>query len=249
MPPETFDAYRDHGEPAVRDHARGWPRRPAAQGAGARRGSTLAEVTDELEHEGVKKFAAVLRMQLLARDREPRRGLAGRRPARSLRASPLHLAHLVDRHRDGGRRGPGLPGQAVWTGHRTAPGSSRCPTIFLRMIKSIVVPLIFGTLVVGIAGHGDDLKRVGRLARQVDRLFQLVTTVALVIGLVAVNLPARASAWCSRVRRPPASSSPATNHDLRRVSWSTRSRRVSSRRRPTTKCSRSSSSPSSSPWR
>ena len=43
-------------------------------------------------------------------------------------------------------------------------------TIFLRMIKSIVVPLIFGTLVVGIAGHGDDLKRIGRLALQVARL-------------------------------------------------------------------------------
>ena len=37
-------------------------------------------------------------------------------------------------------------------------------TIFLRMIKSIIVPIIFGTLVVGIAGHGDDMKRVGRLA-------------------------------------------------------------------------------------
>ena len=32
------------------------------------------------------------------------------------------------------------------------------------MIKSVVVPIIFGTLVVGIAGHGDDLKRIGRLA-------------------------------------------------------------------------------------
>jgi len=38
--------------------------------------------------------------------------------------------------------------------------------IFLRMIKSIIAPLIFATLVVGIAGHGDDLKRVGRLAAQ-----------------------------------------------------------------------------------
>jgi proton glutamate symport protein len=37
-------------------------------------------------------------------------------------------------------------------------------TVFLRMIKSIIVPLIFGTLVVGIAGHGDDMNRVGRLA-------------------------------------------------------------------------------------
>ena len=37
-------------------------------------------------------------------------------------------------------------------------------TIFLRMIKSLIVPLLFSTLVVGIAGHGDDMKRVGRLA-------------------------------------------------------------------------------------
>jgi predicted permease len=38
-------------------------------------------------------------------------------------------------------------------------------TVFLRMIKSIIVPLIFGTLVVGIAGHGDDMKRVSRSSR------------------------------------------------------------------------------------
>lgn len=61
-------------------------------------------------------------------------------------------------------------------------------TVFLRMIKSIIVPLIFGTLVVGIAGHGDDMKRVGRLALKSIIYFELVTTLALVIGLVAVNL-------------------------------------------------------------
>ena len=36
--------------------------------------------------------------------------------------------------------------------------------VFLRLIKCIIVPIIFGTLVVGIAGHSDDLKAVGRLA-------------------------------------------------------------------------------------
>jgi proton glutamate symport protein len=61
-------------------------------------------------------------------------------------------------------------------------------TVFLRMIKSIIVPLIFGTLVVGIAGHGDDMKRVGRLALKSIIYFEIVTTLALVIGLVAVNL-------------------------------------------------------------
>jgi proton glutamate symport protein len=61
-------------------------------------------------------------------------------------------------------------------------------TIFLRMIKSIVVPIIFGTLVVGIAGHGDDLKRIGRLAVKSIGYFWAMTTVALVIGLIAGNL-------------------------------------------------------------
>src|SRR6266487_5060606 len=61
-------------------------------------------------------------------------------------------------------------------------------TVFLRMIKSIIVPLIFGTLVVGIAGHGDDMKRVGRLALKSIVYFEIVTTLALVIGLLAVNI-------------------------------------------------------------
>ena len=61
-------------------------------------------------------------------------------------------------------------------------------TIFLRMIKSIVVPIIFGTLVIGIAGHGDDLKRIGRLALKSLGYFWLMTFVALAIGLLAGNL-------------------------------------------------------------
>src|SRR5262245_63051362 len=61
-------------------------------------------------------------------------------------------------------------------------------TIFLRMIKSLIAPLIFATLVIGIAGHGDDMKRVGRLALKSLIYFEVVTTLALLIGLVAVNL-------------------------------------------------------------
>jgi proton glutamate symport protein len=61
-------------------------------------------------------------------------------------------------------------------------------TIFLRMIKSLIVPLLFSTLVVGIAGHGDDMKRVGRLAFRSIVYFELVTTLALVVGLLAVNI-------------------------------------------------------------
>ena len=60
--------------------------------------------------------------------------------------------------------------------------------IFLRMIKSLIVPLIFSTLVVGIAGHGDDMKKVGRLALRSFIYFELVTTGALLIGLAAVNI-------------------------------------------------------------
>ena len=55
-------------------------------------------------------------------------------------------------------------------------------TVFLRMIKSLIVPLLFATLVVGIAGHGDDMKRVGRLAFRSIIYFEVVTTLALAVG-------------------------------------------------------------------
>lgn len=61
-------------------------------------------------------------------------------------------------------------------------------SIFLRMIKSLIVPLLFSTLVVGIAGHGDDMKRVGKLAFRSIVYFEIVTTLALAVGLTAVNL-------------------------------------------------------------
>jgi proton glutamate symport protein len=60
--------------------------------------------------------------------------------------------------------------------------------LFLRMIKCILVPLVFGTLVVGIAGHSDDLRAVGRLAWKSILYFEVVTTLALVLGLLAVNV-------------------------------------------------------------
>ena len=56
------------------------------------------------------------------------------------------------------------------------------------MIKSLIVPLLFATLVVGIAGHGDDMKRVGRLAFRSIVYFEIVTTLALAVGLLAVNI-------------------------------------------------------------
>jgi proton glutamate symport protein len=59
--------------------------------------------------------------------------------------------------------------------------------IFLNLIKSIIAPLIFSTLVVGIAGGGD-LKKVGRMGAKALVYFEIVTTIALFIGLGVVNL-------------------------------------------------------------
>jgi len=59
--------------------------------------------------------------------------------------------------------------------------------IFLRLVKSLVAPLIFATLVVGIAGHSN-LKQVGRIGLKSILYFEIVTTVALFIGLLAINV-------------------------------------------------------------
>lgn len=60
-------------------------------------------------------------------------------------------------------------------------------TIFLRLVKTIVAPLLFATLVVGIASHSN-LKQVGRMGWKSLLYFEVVTTVALVIGLLFINL-------------------------------------------------------------
>ena len=59
--------------------------------------------------------------------------------------------------------------------------------IFLRMIKMIIAPLIFSTLVIGIAGTGD-FKKVGRIGLKAIIYFEVATTIALLIGLVTVNV-------------------------------------------------------------
>lgn len=59
--------------------------------------------------------------------------------------------------------------------------------IFLRLIKVIVAPLILGTLITGIASHGE-LKSVGRLGLKSIVYFEILTTVALAIGLVAISV-------------------------------------------------------------
>lgn len=60
--------------------------------------------------------------------------------------------------------------------------------IFLKLIKMILVPLVFSTLIVGIAKHGDDIKGVARLGVRSIIYFEVVTTLALFIGLAAVNI-------------------------------------------------------------
>ena len=59
--------------------------------------------------------------------------------------------------------------------------------VFLKLIKTIIAPLIFGTLVVGIAGHAN-LKQVGRMGWKSILYFEVVTTIALFIGLLAINI-------------------------------------------------------------
>ena len=57
---------------------------------------------------------------------------------------------------------------------------------FLRLVKTIIAPLVFATLVVGIAGHAN-LKQVGRMGLKALIYFEVVTTFALFIGLAAIN--------------------------------------------------------------
>jgi proton glutamate symport protein len=59
--------------------------------------------------------------------------------------------------------------------------------IFLRLIKLIVAPLILGTLVTGIAGHGN-IRKVGRIGLKAIVYFEAVTTIALFLGVAAINL-------------------------------------------------------------
>ena len=58
--------------------------------------------------------------------------------------------------------------------------------IFLRMVKMIIAPLLFATLVVGIAGHGDP-KSLGRIGVRTIIYFEVVTTIALFLGLGIAN--------------------------------------------------------------
>jgi proton glutamate symport protein len=91
-------------------------------------------------------------------------------------------------------------------------------SVFLRLIRSIIAPLIFASLVAGIAGSGD-LKRMGRIGGKAILYFEVVTTLALFLGLAAVNLarpgdgvPIAATAAEKTVAQAPASFSTILEH-------------------------------------
>jgi len=81
--------------------------------------------------------------------------------------------------------GGGIAFGALWPGPAKELGI--LGTIFLALIKSIIAPLLFGTLVCGIAGTGN-IKTMGRIGGKAILYFEIVTTVALFVGLGAVNL-------------------------------------------------------------
>ena len=68
-----------------------------------------------------------------------------------------------------------------------SPAVKPLADVFLRMIKMIIAPLLFSTLVVGIAGTGD-LKAMGRIGLKAIIYFEVATTIALFLGLALVNI-------------------------------------------------------------
>jgi proton glutamate symport protein len=74
-------------------------------------------------------------------------------------------------------------------------------TIFIRLVRTIVAPLLFATLVVGIASHGD-LKQVGRMGVKALVYFEVVTTLALLIGWAAITI-SRAGVGITLPPQPP----------------------------------------------
>ncbi len=160
----------------------------------------------------------------------------------------------MDHHLDG-RRDPrrlGCSRSRARDVHRgwAATDLNVLSSVFLRMIKSLIVPLLFATLVVGIAGHGDDMKRVGRLALRSIVYFEIVTTLALAVGLIAVNVvkPGRGVDLGAASAKEGAEFA-RDAHDADGRDRAHGSAELLRRGRARTKCCRSSSSRSSSPSR
>ena len=85
--------------------------------------------------------------------------------------------------------------------------------IFLRLIKVIVAPLILGTLITGVAGHGD-VRKVGRIGWKSLLYFEVITTIALIVGVASINLT-RAGAGLTLPANTSAEAAPQTISQLR----------------------------------
>ena len=100
-----------------------------------------------------------------------------------------------------------------WMSHMPEAAQGTCEVwvsvvrdIFLHLIKAMIAPLIFASVVQGIAGTGD-LKKVGRIGLKAFIYFELVTTAALVVGLLAANL-VKPGSGVTAVASAPASTTP-----------------------------------------
>src|SRR5215210_9279046 len=74
-----------------------------------------------------------------------------------------------------------------WLFPSFAPAAKLISEMFINMIRMVIAPVIFFTIVLGIAGAGD-LKKVGRVGGKGLIYFEVVTTLALVIGIIVANL-------------------------------------------------------------
>jgi proton glutamate symport protein len=102
---------------------------------------------------------------------------------------------------------------AVWpdVGKELQPASN----VFLRLIKSIIAPLLFGTLVYGIAGTGS-VKDMGRIGLKAIIYFEIVTTIALFLGLGVVNF-VRPGAGVHAAPEAAANAAPAAKQSLAQI--------------------------------
>jgi proton glutamate symport protein len=85
--------------------------------------------------------------------------------------------------------------------------------IFLRLIKVIVAPLILGTLITGVAGHGD-IRKVGRIGWKSLLYFEVITTIALLLGVLAINLTRAGEGLVL-----PASTAEAVTQNVAQLKW------------------------------
>jgi proton glutamate symport protein len=90
--------------------------------------------------------------------------------------------------------------------------------IFLRLIRTIVAPLILGTLICGIAAHGSS-KDVGRIGMKALIYFEISTTIALAVGLVAINISHAGAGLAGKLQTAAAVTPAASQMQAQSPSW------------------------------